>query len=360
MNSYRIAAIPGDGIGKETLPEGLKALRAVAELTGDFSLQVQQFPWGCEHYLHAGEVMPKGAIDTLRNFDAIYFGAAGHPDVPDYLGGWELIFVIRHAFDQYVNLRPAKLFPGVVTPLANKGPDDVDFAVVRENTEGEFAGPGGRVHRGRRNAVAIQTSVFTYDGVARVASYAFELAQQRRGKVTNITKSNALHHSLTFWDDVVEEVASEYPDVQCDRLYVDAAMLKMVEAPEHFDVIVTTNMFGDILSDLAGAIAGGIGLGASGNINPDRSEPSMFEPFHGSAPDIAGRGIANPLGTIWAGAMMLEHLGEGHAAARIMQAIERTLASGVATADLGGGASTIEMGDAVIRQLAELASEPDV
>ena len=347
MKEYKVAAIPGDGIGKEVLPEGLKVLQAAAEKIGTFRLAIEGFPWGCEYYLQTGELMPEDGIDILKGFDAIYFGAAGHPRVPDYLSAWELIFVIRHAFDQYVNLRPIKLFPGVTTPLANVAPEDIDFVIVRENTEGEFAGPGGLVHAGHRHAVAVQTSVFTRQGVEQVARYAFETARERRGQVTNITKSNAVQHSLVFWDQVVKEVSEDYPDVEYDFLYVDAAAMKFIQEPRRFDVIVTTNLFGDILSDLGAAIMGSIGIAASGNINPDTGQPSMFEPFHGSAPDIAGHGGANPMGAIWAGAMMLDHLGEKGAGSLVLGAMAQVLEAGVKTPDLGGSASTSQMGDAV-------------
>jgi tartrate dehydrogenase/decarboxylase/D-malate dehydrogenase len=353
MKEYKIAAIPGDGIGKEVLPEGLKVLRAVAEKTGAFRLAVEEYPWGCEHYLEAGEVMPEDGIDTLRDFDAIYFGAAGHPQVPDYLSAWRLIFVIRHAFDQFVNLRPIKLFPGVPTPLANVTPKDIDFVIVRENTEGEFAGPGGLVHAGHPHAVAVQTSVFTRHGVEKVARYAFETARGRRARVTNVTKSNAVQHSLVFWDQVISEVREDYPDVEYDLMYVDAAAMKFIQEPRRFDVIVTTNLFGDILSDLGAAMMGSIGVAASGNINPDTSRPSMFEPFHGSAPDIAGRGVANPMGAIWAGAMLLDHLGEKSAAGLVLGAIAQVLEADGKTPDLGGSASTTQMGDAVASAVAK-------
>ena len=359
MKEYKIAAIPGDGIGKEVLPEGLKVLQAVAEKTGAFRLAVEEYPWGCEHYLEAGEVMPEDGIDILRNYDAVYFGAGGHPQVPDYLSAWRFIFVIRHAFDQFVNLRPIKLFPGVTTPLTNVTPEDIDFVIVRENTEGEFAGPGGLVHAGHPHAVAVQTSVFTRQGVDQVARYAFELARDRRGRVTNVTKSNALQHSLAFWDQVINEVKDDYPDVEYELMYVDAAAMKFIQEPERFDVILTTNLFGDILSDLGAAMMGSIGVAASGNINPDTSRPSMFEPFHGSAPDIAGQGVANPIGAIWAGAMMLDHLGEKGAAGLVMGAIAQVIEAGAKTPDLGGSASTSQMGDAVTQMVASHTFEDE-
>jgi tartrate dehydrogenase/decarboxylase/D-malate dehydrogenase len=347
MKEYRIAAIPGDGIGKEVLPEGLKVLQTVAEVTGDFQLEVEEFPWGCEHYLESGEVMPADGTETLKGFDAIYFGAGGHPQVPDYLSAWKLIFVIRHAFNQYINLRPVKLFPGVTTPLRNVTPNDMDFVIVRENTEGEFAGPGGLVHTGHAHALAVQTSVFTRQGVEQVAKYAFEIAGHRRRQVTNVTKSNAVQHSLVFWDQVIREVSQDYPQVEYDFLYVDAAAMKFIQEPGRFDVILTTNLFGDILSDLGAAMMGSIGLAASGNINPERTYPSMFEPVHGSAPDIAGQGIANPIGAIWAGAMMLHHLGQNLAAESVLQAIAQILDEGIRSPDLGGSAGTSQMGDAI-------------
>jgi tartrate dehydrogenase/decarboxylase/D-malate dehydrogenase len=317
-------------------------------------LAVDAFPWGCENYLETGEVMPEDGIHTLENYNAIYFGAAGHPDVPDYLSAWRLIFPIRHTFDQFVNLRPIKLFPGVTTPLANVVPEDIDFVIVRENTEGELAGPGGLVHAGQAHAVAIQTSVFTRQGVEHIARYAFEIARERGARVTNVTKSNAVQHSLVFWDQVINEVSQDYPDLEYDFLYVDAAAMKFIQEPRRFNVIVTTNLFGDILSDLGAAMMGSIGLAASGNINPDLSRPSMFEPFHGSAPDIAGQGIANPIGTIWAGAMMLDHLGEKEAASMVLGAIGYVLENGIRSPDLGGSTSTSQMGDAVAGAVAKL------
>jgi tartrate dehydrogenase/decarboxylase/D-malate dehydrogenase len=320
---------------------------------GTFRLAVEAFPWGCEHYLETGEVMAPDGIDMLKDFDAVYFGAAGHPQVPDYLSAWELIFTIRHAFDQYVNLRPIKLLPGVTTPLARVRPEDIDFVIVRENTEGEFAGPGGLVHAEHPHAVAVQTSVFTRQGVEQVARYAFETARKRSGHVTNVTKSNAVQHSLVFWDQVVEEVSRDYPDVAYGTMYVDAAAMKFIQEPGRFDVIVTTNLFGDILSDLGAAMMGSIGIASSGNINPDTSQPSMFEPFHGSAPDIAGQGIANPIGAIWAGAMMLEHLGEKGAAGLVLEAMAQVLQDEIRTPDLGGTASTSQVGDAVATAVEE-------
>jgi tartrate dehydrogenase/decarboxylase/D-malate dehydrogenase len=352
MEQYRIAAIPGDGIGKEIVPEGLKVLRAVAALEG-FDLAFELFPWSAEHYQRTGEFMPADGLAHLKQFDAIYFGAIGHPDVDDSLPGRYFTFRVRKAFHQYVNLRPVRLLPGVRGPLRDKGPEHIDFVVVRENTEGEFAEIGGLLNADTPYGLAIQTSVFTRHGVERAAHYSFRLARTRRHKLTNVTKSNAMTHSLVFWDRVIEEVSRSYPDVEYEKLYVDAAATAFVLRPERFDVIVTTNMFGDILSDLGGALMGSLGLGPSGNINPERAYPSMFEPIHGSAPDIAGRGIANPLGTIWAGALMLEHLGEKAAAQRIERSMVALLQDGNAPRprDLGGQATTVEIGDAILWRL---------
>ena len=352
MRRYQIAVIPGDGIGKEIVPEGLKVLRAVA-LLEKLDLEFETFPWGAEHYMRAGEFMPSDGVGKLRDFDAIYFGAIGHPDVHDSLSARHFMFRVRKAFQQYVNLRPIRLLPGVHGPLRGKGPGDIDFVIVRENVEGEFAEVGGIVNPDQPDGLAIQTGVFSRRGVERVAHYAFNLARTRRGKMTNVTKSNALSYSLVYWDRVIEEVHQSYLDVEYEKMYVDAAAMSFVLRPERFDVILTTNMFGDILSDLGGALMGSLGLGPSGNINPEHQFPSMFEPIHGSAPDIAGRGIANPLGTIWSGALMLEHLGESAAAQRILESIMTVLQSedGPRPVDLGGEATTAEIGDAVIQRL---------
>lgn len=350
MTTYRIAAVPGDGIGKEVIPEGLAVLHTVAE-QHNFSLAVETFSWGAEYYLRHGLFMPVDGVDLLREFDAIYFGAIGHPAVDDSLPGPHYTFRIRKAFNQYVNLRPAYLMPGIQSPLHNKGTAEIDFVIVRENTEGELAGNGGILNPDQPNGVATQTAIFTRQGIERIAHYAFKLAQKRRGKVTNVTKSNALTYGLKYWDQVIGEVHLDYPDVAYDTMYVDAAVLNFVLRPERFDVIVTTNLFGDILSDLGGALVGSLGLCPSGNINPEQHFPSMFEPIHGSAPDIAGQGIANPLATIWSGAMMLEHLGETTAARHITEAIGAVLLDGPRPRDLGGTATTADIGKAVIAQL---------
>ena len=352
MRRYRIAVIPGDGIGKEIVPEGLKVLRGVAALE-TLDLEFEMFPWGAEHYMQTGEFMPPDGLGRLGGFDAIYFGAIGHPDVDDSLPAKHYTLRIRKAFQQYVNLRPIRLLPGVPGPLRGKGPQDIDFVIVRENVEGEFAEVGGIVNPDQPDGLAIQTSVFSRRGVERVAHYAFNLARTRRGKMTNVTKSNALSYGLVYWDRVIEEVHQSYLDVEYEKMYVDAAAMSFVLRPERFDVILTTNMFGDILSDLGGALMGSLGMGPSGNLNPQHQFPSMFEPIHGSAPDIAGRGIANPLGTIWSGALMLEHLGESAAAQRILESIMTVLQNedGPRPVDLGGEATTAEIGDAVAQRL---------
>ena len=349
MKTYKIAALPGDGVGKEIMPVARELLTAVAAKE-NFQLDFTDYPWGCEYYLETGVVMPKNGIELLRPYDAIYFVAAGHPDVTDYLSAWEFIFIMRKDFKQYANLRPIKSWDGVLTLLADQS-KKIDFIIVRENSEGEYAGPGGVVHPDFENSVAVQTSIFTRHGIERIARYAFELARTRRKRVTNVTKSNAMLHSLVFWDRIVEEVREEYPDVAYERLYVDAATMKFMQRPEWFDVIVTTNLFGDILSDQGGAMIGSIGLTPSANLNPESDFPSMFEPVHGSAPDIAGQGIVNPIATILAGAMMLRHLGEESAADRLETAVSHTLAAGIKTRDLGGRATTTDMGKAIAQAL---------
>ena len=326
MQTCNIAILPGDGIGKEIMPQAVNVLKTAAEVTSAFELRTETFPWGAEHFLKTGEFMPANGLDILNGFDAILFVACGHPDVTDFRSSWEFVFVIRKGFKQYVNIRPAKSYQGVPTLLTS--PDAIDMAIVRENSEGEYAGPGGVVHGDFSNAVAIQTSVFTREGVERIARYSFELARERRNHVTNITKSNAILHSMVFWDDIIDGVSRDYPDVEYDFLLVDAASMKFVQNPGFFDVLVTTNMYGDILSDLGGAMVGSIGLSASGNINPEGDYPSMYEPVHGSAPDIAGQGIANPIGTILSGGLMLKDLGQPEAAGMIQQAVADVLQSG--------------------------------
>jgi tartrate dehydrogenase/decarboxylase/D-malate dehydrogenase len=349
MATKRIAVVPGDGIGPEIIPEALKVLRAAAGPAG-LCLDFTELPWGAGHYKSHGCFMPEDGLERLRGFDAVLFGAVGLPDVDDTLPARDFTFRVRVGFEQYVNYRPVRRFAGVAGPLRDAGP--IDFVVIRENCEGEFVQVGS-IHRGDSpDGVAVETSIFTRRGIERVAEYACELARSRRGKLTNVTKSNTLIHSLAYWDRVVEEVAARYDDVAYEKMYVDNAAASFVLRPAAFDVILTTNMIGDILSDLGGALMGSLGLAGSGNINPERRFPSMFEPIHGSAPDIAGRGIANPVGAIWSAAMMLAHLGCEEAAGGVLAAVDAALADGVLTADLGGSAGTGEMGDAVVERLA--------
>ncbi len=356
MVMYRIAVIPGDGVGVEVVTEGIKVLEASSKVLGNFSLKFVSFGWGSEFYLKNGRMMPRSALEILRGFDAIYLGAIGDPRIPDFIT-LEALLSIRRGFDQYICLRPAYLFPGVPSPLAGKGSGDIDMLVIRENTEGEYTDVGGRLSRGAEDEVAVQTGVFTRKGIDRVLRYAFEASKTRnkKKKVTSITKSNALRYSMVMWDQVFQEVAREYPDIDANSLLVDTACMNMVRKPEAFDVVVASNLFGDILTDLSAAIAGGIGLAPSANLNPERRFPSMFEPVHGSAPDIAGKGIVNPIAAILTAGMMLEFLGEGKAAALVRQAVEEVLVEGkVKTPDLGGDARTSQVGDAVVQKLTEL------
>lgn len=339
---YKIAVVPGDGIGHEIVPAGVRVLGAAAERFG-FEMVTETFPYGASYYKETGQFLPTGALDILKKFDAIYFGAVGLPDVDDTLPAKLFTFKVRTSFNQYVNYRPARLLSGIEGPLRHKSSRDIDFVVIRENTEGEFVQVGGFVRPETAEGFAMDTSIFTRVGIERIAHYSFRLAQRRRRKVTNITKSNTLIHSLSYWDRIVEEVSRCYPDVTYHKMYVDNASANFVLHPETFDVIVTTNFIGDILSDLGGAIMGSLGLGGSGNINPEKEYPSMFEPIHGSAPDIAGKGIANPIGAIWSGALMLEHLGEQEAADTMVKAIEKTVAEGTLPVDLGGSARTDEI-----------------
>ncbi len=353
MNEYRIAVVPGDNIGPEVTAAGGRVLARVQEL-GFCRFALGEFPWGAGHYLCTGRAAPEGFVDTLRAFDAVYFGAHGDPArVPDRVGSRELMHPLRQGLDLYVNLRPVKLLPGVASPL--RAPGAVDFVVVRENTEGEYAGVGGRVGRGTAHEVAMQTAVVTRRGAERVMRFAFDLARRRGGKryVHCVTKSNALAHIMELWDEVFATVAADYPDVRTGRSHVDAMSMYLITRPADFDVIVASNLMGDILSDEAAAVTGSVGLAGSANLNPARTGPSMFEPIHGSAPDIAGRGIANPLAAIRAAALMLDWLGERPAARLVDGAVDAVLAEGRArTPDLGGGATTAEMTAAVLEQLA--------
>jgi tartrate dehydrogenase/decarboxylase / D-malate dehydrogenase len=347
QQTYQIAVVPGDGVGKEIVPMGVEVLTHVAQ-RHNFTLNFTEFPFGAGYYQQHGVFMPDDALDTLKTFDAIFFGAVGLPAVDDTLPAMLYTFRVRTAFRQYVNFRPVRLFPGTVSPLRHKGPDDIDFVVIRENNEGEFVQNGKILYRDEPHGLATDTSVFTRRGIERVAHYSFQLARKRRKRVTNVTKSNTLINSLAYWDYVIAQVAEQYPDVEYRTMYVDNAAASFVLRPEVFDVILTTNMIGDILSDLGGAIMGSLGLGGSGNINPEKDFPSMFEPIHGSAPDIAGKGIANPVGQLWSAALMLDHLGQPAAAADIMRGIEATLNSGLRTVDLGGKATTREITDSIL------------
>jgi tartrate dehydrogenase/decarboxylase/D-malate dehydrogenase len=350
MNTYRIALIPGDGIGGEVAPEGVRVLEAAAG--SSFRLAFTSFPWGCQYYLKHGRMIAEDALEILKGFDAIYFGAVGFPGVPDHVSLRGLRLPICQGFDQYVCLRPSLLLPGVRSPLAGKKPGEIDFVVIRENTEGEYAGAGGRSHRGLPEELAVETSVFTRTGVERIVRYAFRLAQSRRKKLVSATKSNAQQHSMTFWDEVVDALAPQFPDVMVERVLIDALAARFVLKPESLDVVVASNLFGDILTDLGAAVVGGLGIAPSGNIDPERRRPSMFEPVHGSAPDIAGMGIANPIAMIWCGAMMLDFLGEKPVAGRILDAIRSVTAEGrVLTPDLGGRSTTGQVTDAILSRV---------
>lgn len=348
MNTLNIALIPGDGIGMEVMPEGVRALEAAGSKHG-LEFKWQEFDWSCERYLETGAMMPEDGIDQLRAFDAIYLGAVGFPTVADHVSLWGLLIPIRREFDQYINLRPVRLFEGVPCPLAGKKAGDIDFYVVRENVEGEYSAIGGIQYEGTENEVVIQQNVFTRRGVDRVQNYAFELAQSRPEKhLTSATKSNGIIHSMPYWDARLKEMGKNYPDVIVDQYHIDILTANFVRMPEHFDTVVGSNLFGDILSDLGPACTGTIAIAPSANMNPEKEHPSMFEPVHGSAPDIAGEGIANPIGTIWAGAMMLQHLGCQDAHDDIMTAIENVLREGAnLTPDMGGKANTKELGKAI-------------
>lgn len=341
-----IAVIAGDGVGQEVIPAGLRVLEAVT------SLDVEMLPWGAEYYAKTGTMMPDDALTRLDEHDAIYLGAVGWPTVPDHISLWGLLLPIRKAFQLYVNLRPVQLLPGVAGPLAGRGPDDIDMVFIRENTEGEYSGTGGRVHVGTPYEVAVEAPVFTRIAVDRVARYALDLAQARSGSLVSVTKSNASRYAYVLWDEVVAAAAADYPGVTVQRMHVDAMAARMVLRPDTIDVVVASNLFADILTDLGAAFQGSLGLAASANLDPTGTHPSLFEPVHGSAPDIAGQGRANPVGAIWSGALMLRHLGLGDEAARVEQAVAQVLADGaVRTADLGGSATTGEVADAVIEAL---------
>lgn len=349
---YTLAVIAGDGIGQEVAPAALEVARAAAARHG-FSLATTDHPWGCEYYLAHGRMMPTDALEQLRGADAIFLGAIGAPSVPDHVSVWELILPIRQRFEQFVNLRPMRLLAGVPGPLRDRTPADIDWVCVRENSEGEYAGLGGRLHRGTPHEVAEQTGLFTRRGIERVVRYACELAMTRPRKLlASATKSNALQHSMVLWDEVVDEVARDFPALTIRKYHVDALAARMVTHPQTLDVMVASNLFGDILTDLGAAVTGSLGVAPGANLNPTRAHPSMFEPIHGSAPDIAGRGIANPIGAIWAAALMLDHLGERDAATGIVAALEGVLSDGrVRTPDLGGTATTRDVTAAVVAAL---------
>lgn len=350
MKTYAIAAIPGDGIGTEVISAGVEVLQALAKRDGSFAFKVDHFDWGSEYYKKHGIMMPENGRDQIRKHDAILFGSAGAPDVPDHITLWGLRLAICQPFDQYANVRPTRILPGITSPLRNVHGKELDWVIVRENSEGEYAGVGGRVHRGLPLEVATDVSILTRAGVERIMRFAFRLAQSRPRKLlTVVTKSNAQRHAMVMWDEIAFEIAAEFPDVTWDKMLVDAMTMRMVMKPETLDTVVATNLHADVLSDLAAALAGSLGIAPTANLNPERTFPSMFEPIHGSAFDIIGKGIANPIGTFWSSVMMLEHLGEPAAATRLMQAIERvTVDKRFHTPDLGGQARTGQVTAAVI------------
>ena len=349
MKSYRIASIPGDGIGKEVIAAGVEVLASLAEKE-QFKLEFKAFDWSSERFLRTGAYIPDGGLEELKTFDAIFFGAVGSPDVPDHVSLWGLRLPICQGFDQYANVRPSRVLPGVSSPLKNG--DAIDWVIVRENSEGEYSGSGGRVHKGLPEELATETSVFTRVGIERIHRFAFELARKRpRRHLTLVTKSNAQRHGMVLWDEIFYEVAKKYPDVKTNRVLVDAVTTQMVLKPASLDTIVASNLHADILSDLAAALSGSLGIAPTANLNPERKFPSMFEPIHGSAFDITGKGVANPIATFWTASMMLEHLGEPKAAARLMKAIERTTEEQVFTPDLGGVHDTRAVTNAIKRAL---------
>src|SRR3977135_12920 len=347
MKIFKIAVIPGDGIGKEVVPEGLRVLEAAGRRF-ELKFSCKNFDWSCETYLKTGKMMPDDGLEQLRPFDAIFLGAVGYPGVADHISLWGLLIPIRRSFQQYVNLRPVRLLKGIQSPLRNVQPGQIDFCVVRENTEGEYSDVGGRIFRDSEEEMAMQQTIFTRRGVDRILRYAFELARTRKSHVTSATKSNGIIHTMPFWDERFHAIAQEFPDVRTDQYHIDILTAHFVRHPDWFDVVVGSNLFGDILSDLGPAVVGSIGIAPSATLNTEKEFPSMLEPVHGSAPDIAGKGIANPIGQIWSGAMMLRHLGHKKAAAAIVAAIERLFAdTDVRTADMGGTSTCRELGDAI-------------
>jgi len=355
MKTYRIATIPGDGIGKEVVPAGQEVMQALAGALGSFQFEFENFGWGGDYYRAHGKMMPEDGLQALRGKDAILFGSAGDPDIPDHITLWGLRLKICQGFDQYANVRPTRILPGIDAPLKRCTPKDLDWVIVRENSEGEYSGVGGRAHQGHPIEVATDVSIMTRAGVERILRYAFKLAQSRPRKLlTVVTKSNAQRHAMVMWDEIALQVSREFPDVTWDKELVDAATARMVNRPASLDTLVATNLHADILSDLAAALAGSLGIAPTGNIDPERRYPSMFEPIHGSAFDIMGKGLANPVGTFWSVVILLEHVGEPEAARRLMQAIESVTANtALHTRDLGGQATTCQVTDAVCRQLAQ-------
>jgi tartrate dehydrogenase/decarboxylase/D-malate dehydrogenase len=358
MKNFQIAVIPGDGIGKEVVPEGIRVLEAAGRRFG-LQFSWRQFDWSCETYRQTGKMMPDDGLQQLRGFDAIFLGAVGHPEVPDHVSLWGLLIPIRRGFQQYVNLRPVRLLKGIESPLKNYPPGQIDFCVVRENNEGEYSEIGGRLYHDTEHELAMQQSIFTRRGVDRVVRYAFELARKRKSHVTSATKSNGIIHTMPYWDERFRAIAHQFPDVRTDQYHIDILTAHFVRHPDWFDVVVGSNLFGDILSDLGPAVVGSIGIAPSANLNPEKTYPSMFEPVHGSAPDIAGKGLANPIGQIWSGAMMLRHLGEGQAADAVEQAIASVLATAkVRTPDLGGNSNTQDLGKAIADDVAGENARP--
>lgn len=352
LTTHKVAVIAGDGIGPEVLAEGMKVLNAAAAIDGSFKFEFTSFPWGCEYYLKTGRMMAVDGMEQLKNFDAIYLGAVGYPGVPDHISLWGLLLIIRKQFDQYVNIRPVKLLKGAPCPLKDVKREDIDMLFVRENSEGEYSGSGSWLYKGQPHEVVIQNGVFSRHGCERIIRYAYELARREKKTLSSISKGNALNYSMVFWDQIFKEVGAEYPDVETHSYLVDAASMFMVKAPQRFQIVVTSNLFGDILTDLGAAISGGMGLAAGANLNPERRFPSMFEPIHGSAPDIAGQGKANPLASVWSASQMLEFFGHEKIAAKLIDVIETMLVEKTTlTPDLGGTATTSQVGNEVVRLL---------
>lgn len=352
MRTFKVAVIAGDGIGPEVLAEGIKVLDKVTELDGSFKVEYTHFPWGCEYYLEHGKMMDDDGMDKLKEYDAIYLGAVGFPGVPDHISLWDLLLRIRKGFDQYINIRPVKLLKGAPCPLKDVAREDIDMLFIRENSEGEYAGAGDWLFKGKENEVVLQTGVFSRKGVERVIRYAYEIAKKEGKTLSSISKANALNYSMVFWDEVFIEIGKEYPEVKTYSYLVDAAAMFMIKDPKRFEVVVTSNLFGDILTDLGAAIAGGMGLAAGANVNPERIYPSMFEPIHGSAPDIAGKQISNPLASVWSVSQMLDYFGYEDWGKKILDVVEDIMVEGVSvTPDMGGKAKTSEVGDAVVKAL---------